>query len=140
MAPIAPPLITGNYYDFSSIQILVATARIKGFKSINYTSEQAPGDVYGTAAQKIGRTRGQHKASGSFELYRPEFNDLQIALQGVGGVLQPASPNGSAPGLFEVGFPIVVSFAENPPLGVSSPILLPTQTDTIIGARITKVD
>lgn len=141
--PLAPPLINGNYFDFSSILLsLNLGTKFTGFKSINYTSEQAPGDVYGASAQKLGRTRGQHKASGSIEFYRPEWRQFQIALQGLGalgGGSLSAVP-GAFAGLFEVSFPIQVTYSERNPLGIVSALALPTQTDSIIGARITKVD
>jgi hypothetical protein len=141
MAPIVPPLINGNYFDFSSVKIIIANGtQITGFKSINYSSEQAPGDVYGTSRQKLGRTPGQHKASGSFELYRPEFADLQFALQGPAFLNSVNAAAGVVPGLFEVNFSIQVNFSEAPPLGINLVSITPTQTDYILGARITKVD
>jgi hypothetical protein len=138
---IGPPLVNGNYFDFSSITIALNNGtKITGFKSIGYTSEQQPGEVWGSARQLLGRTPGQHKASGSFELYRPEWLDLQTALQGPQAINNLSILPGAAPGLFEVNFPIIVSFSESAPLGVGSPLTMPTQTDVIIGARITKVD
>jgi hypothetical protein len=139
MAPIAPPLINGNYFDFSSVAIFFGTTKISGFKSINYTSEQTPGDVYGTSAQKLGRTRGQHKASGSFEIYRPEFADMQAALQGF-QVVQTVVAGAGVPGLFETNFLISVNFSETSPVGIVTPLVTLPQSDYIWGARITKVD
>src|SRR3954465_12528865 len=117
--PLAPPIINGNYYDFSSITAFVgAGLKITGFKAINYTSEQPPGKVYGTSRQKLGRTPGQHDSSGSFEIYRPEFLAFQVALQGAAAINTLAAAPGSVPGLFEVNFPIVVNFSEAAPIGV----------------------
>jgi len=139
---IGPPLVNGSYFDFSSIQIFVATGvKITGFKSINYTSEQSPGEVYGAARQQLGRTPGQHKASGSFEIYRPEFLDLQQALQGSAAInSSDQAVGGPVPGLFEVSFQILCAFSEAGPLGVATPANMPIQSDVIIGARIVKVD
>lgn len=141
--PSVPPLINGSFFDFSSVNInLVNGVKISGFKSIAYTSEQKPGSVFGNGArQKIGRTPGQHDASGSFELYRPSFLDLVAAIQGPQAINNLSAAPGAFPGIFEVNFPITVSFAEGAPAGAAySLTALPTQTDRIIGARITKID
>ena len=96
--------------------------------------------MFGTSAQKLGRTRGQHEASGSFELYRPEFMDLQSALQGAQAINNLSLAPGVVPGLFEVNFGIQVTFSESAPLGVAGPLSMPTQTDSLVGCRIVKVD
>lgn len=109
------PLINGKRFDFSSIIGKIFGKQYLGIKEISYDLEMAPGEVYGTSAQKIGRTRGQAKPSGSISVYREEFADLVGLLGGTG--------------FMEVSFPILVTFQEGAIV----------QSDTLIGARIKKV-
>jgi hypothetical protein len=92
---------------------------IMGIKSINYSEDLEPGDVYGTAPHKLGRTRGKHNANCDFEMYRLEWENLKVTL-GIAGV-----------GYGEVAFDIFVTYSEN---------FSPVVTDQIVGARITKCE
>ena len=121
--PVSYPEINGHRFSFASIELFMAGSPlpIVGFKSINYSEELEPGDVYGTAPQKLGRTRGKQNASCDFEMYRLEWENLKATL-GAGGI-----------GYGEQAFNIVVTWSELP----SSPIVI---TDVILGARITKAE
>lgn len=112
------PLINGHRYSFASVEAQFNGLPILGIKSINYSPELIPGKVYGSAPQKIGRTRGKEDSSCDFEMLRLEFENLKETLgqQGVG--------------FGETPFDIIVQFAELP----SSPVV----TDTIVGFRIGK--
>ncbi len=114
------PLVNGHRYSFASVEAQFNGLPILGIKSINYSPELMPGKVYGSAPQKIGRTRGKEDSSADFEMLRLEFENLKETLgnQGVG--------------FGETAFDIVVQFAEIP----NSPVV----TDTLIGFRITKPD
>ncbi len=116
------PLINGHRFSFASIEATFGSAGvIVGIKSINYSTELTPGDVYGTAPQKIGRTRGKANSSSDCEMLRLEFENLR-------GTLGPGS---DGTGYGETSFDITVQYAEDGQ---------PTITDTVIGNRITKVD
>lgn len=108
------PLINGTRFEYASIEIKAAGKRYVGVKSIDYSQDLEPGQVYGTHAQKIGRTRGELKPDGSMEMYKEEATNLIVGL---------------GPGYMEVVFDIVVNYSEG----------LNIVTDTIKGCRIKKV-
>lgn len=114
------PLIRGERHDFAAIEIELNTPagpqRFKGFKSINYSIQLEPGQVRGTGARKVGRTRGEATEEGSLEMYFAEWNDLRAAL---------------GAGYMRVPFDVVVTYG---------PDGLPATTDTLVGCRIKKVD
>ena len=115
------PLINGNRYDFTSLTIMANGIPVKGIKEISYTKTLEPGDVYGTSAQLLGRTRGQYKAEGSITIYREEWQELIK-------ILQTLVPGG---GYMEANFDVIVTYGE---------LLLPTTTDTLKGCRIKKAE
>lgn len=117
------PLINGKRYSFTSIEAILGGFPLIGFKSLNYGSSLEPGKVYGTNANKIGRTEGQADHTCDAEIYLLEWN-LFLATIGPQGIFQG--------GFGTVVFPIVVNYAEGP--------TLPVVTDVIDGCRITKVD
>jgi hypothetical protein len=117
--PIQYPLINGHRYSFASIEARFNGIPIIGFKSLNYSDELAPGEVYGSRPQLLGATRGKQKASADFEMYRLEFEALKATL-GIGGV-----------GFGEQKFDIVAQYAE-----LGQPVI----TDTVVGFRIQKVE
>jgi hypothetical protein len=119
MPPIGNPLINGNRYDFSSIRAMVKGLTYLGFKSINYSHSLEPGEVYGTHAQKMGRTRGQYKPEASFEMYKEEY---ALLLTGLG------------PGYMERSFDIVVNYEEWD--GLTQRVV----TDVVAGFRIKKAE
>lgn len=137
--PLAPPLINGNYFDWSSVEFVANNgSRISGFKSVDYKSTQKPGAVFANGSrQKIGRTPGQYDASGSFEIYRPQWLDLQRILQGPQAINNLSAAPGAVPGMHEVNFNMIVSFSEKTPQGATYSLTdLETQTDTLVGCRI----
>lgn len=115
MPSLAYPLINGNRYDFSSLEVDVAGLRIRGITALNYTDELEPGEVYGTSAQIIGRTRGQRRTSGSVTMHRAEADQLIAALGN---------------GFMERSFNIAASYADTGQ---------PLTRDELVGCRITRV-
>lgn len=143
--PISPPLINGNYFDWSSVGIALSGGIVNpsftGFKSIDYKSSQKPGGIWGNGSvQKIGRTPGQLDASGSFEIWRPYWIDFQRALQGPQAINNLSLAPGIAQGIHEVNFNLQVSMSAGLALGAGALTALETQTDTIIGMRITDIN
>jgi len=118
-APIPYPLIQGHRYSFASIEAVFNGLKILGFTSISYEDSLEPGKVYGSAPQKIGRTRGKADPKCEVEMLKLEWEQFKLTL-GVGGV-----------GFGETAFDIVVVYAELP--------YAPVTTDTIVGCRITNV-
>jgi hypothetical protein len=114
--PISYPLINGVRYDFSSIEVHIAGRTVLGIKEISYSDNLEPGEVYGTHAQQLARTRGQYKAEGSMSLYREEADEFIRSL---------------GEGFLEKVFDIAVYYAEGK---------MPLVTDTIRGCRIKKHD
>lgn len=118
--PAQYPTINGVRFDFSSIEIIVQGIRFAGIKSLNYSHTLEPGMVYGTSAQKQGRTRGQYSAEGSIEIYKADWGDLLVLLTAAGR------------GFMEQEFTIAAMYSELVPATI--------MTDTIVGARIKKPD
>jgi hypothetical protein len=112
--------LTHNRFDFSSIEVNISGLIYKGIKSISYDDQLTPGNVYGTTAMRLGRTRGQYETAGSLEVYKEEFALLSKAIAAI--------PPG---GLAEVPFVVTVMYAE---------LLAPITVDILGGVRITKVD
>lgn len=106
------PLINGVRYDFSSIEARIAGQLFLGFKEISYNETLEPGEVRGTSAQLLARTRGEYKAEGSVTLFKQEWAEL-LALLGNG--------------YLEVVFPIVVHYADT---------AMPVITDNLVGVRL----
>lgn len=115
------PLINGTRYDFSSVEIITPLGIISAVKELSYTDSLEPGEVRGTRAQVIGRTRGKYSAEGSITIYKSEFDNLILAL----------SPVASVIGFMEVAFNIVVNFSET---------FERTRTNILLGARIKKTE
>lgn len=118
---ISYPLVKGHRFSYASIELKIngSPFPILGVKSINYSQELAPGDVWGTAPHKIGRTRGKNDAKADMEMLRLEWDQLRATL-GAGGV-----------GYGEMAFDIMVTYSEK---------FSPVVTDKIIGARITNAE
>ena len=128
------PLINGSRFSFSSVDFRIPTfpgQRITDIKSVDYTSTLEPGKVFGTSAQKVGRTRGQQECEGSVEMYREAWGLLLPALSALTAFTSGLSPLGAPPGIQEVAFDIIVSYAELP--------ISPVQTDVLKGCRIKKI-
>jgi hypothetical protein len=109
------PLINGNRYDFSSVEITLNGSRTLGVSEVSYTSTLEPGTVFGTGSQVLGRTRGQLEESGAITLFKQEFAELVDAL---------------GQGFMEASFDITISYRDN-----GSPLV----TDILRGCRITSV-
>jgi hypothetical protein len=114
------PLVRGERHDFAAIEVEIDTPagpkRFKGFKAVNYSVKLEPGQVRGTGARKIGRTRGEATEEGSLELYLAEWDELRAAL---------------GPGYMRKAFDVSVTYG---------PDGLPATTDTLVGCRIKSVD
>lgn len=117
--PAQYPLINGVRFDFSSVELNLSGKFFNGIKSINYEDSLEPGKVRGNRSQVIGRTRGEYNASGSLELYALEYEELTDILQLIS----------AGRGIYEVSFPIVVSYAE-----IGQRVIV----DSLFGCRITK--
>lgn len=120
MAALPYPLIAGVRYDHSSLDVKLAGNSYLGIKSLDWNDALEPGKGYGTAAQKLFRTRGQYDASGSLEMWAAEsvnFEQAQI------------SANANT-GFYEIVFPIDVTY-------VSEGGLAPMTTN-LVGVRIKK--
>jgi hypothetical protein len=111
------PDINDRTYSFSSIELDVNGDLYTAFKSINYSDNMEPGELRGAAQHLLGRTAGDYKADGSFEMSRAEFKLLKAKL-GAGFML--------------VSFPVSVTYAENETSNIIH--------DELIGCRIKKVD
>jgi hypothetical protein len=70
------PLINGIRYSHSSIEIRINGKFKGGITSIAFDHDLAPGEILGTSAEVLGRTRGASKHSGNFELPLGNYVDL----------------------------------------------------------------
>lgn len=113
---MAYPLINGIYPDHASIEVKLKGTVSLGVKEIQYDDSLEPGEVRGTHAQMLGRTRGEYKTSGSLTLFATEWEEFRRRL-------------GS--GFMEAVFDVVVNY--RPPGS-------PMATDTLVGCRIKKVE
>jgi hypothetical protein len=121
--PLAVPIINGQRYDFTSVQIMVNGVPIVGRapSSINYSDTLEPGVVRGGSALPLGLTRGEYSAEATLELPKEESDTLITALA--------ATTLGA--GYMEARFEISVAYAE---------ILGRTQVDQLNGCRVRRVD
>jgi hypothetical protein len=117
MAQVNYPIINGFAHEHNTARFLIRGKEYIGVTSIDYDCELMPGEVYGTRAQMINRTRGKHKATASFEMIKA---DAQALINDLGD------------GYGEVRFDIICSFPADPDDDATM------ITDKIIGARITK--
>ena len=78
------PVINGHEYSHTSIEVLINGIPLIGIKSINYAMKKDVGKVYGTAPQRMGRTRGKEDPSCDMEIYRLEW-EIVSATMGVAG-------------------------------------------------------
>ncbi len=109
------PDINGNRFEWASVEIRCDGRRYLGCKSLSYSQELAPGEVWGNHAQKIGRTRGELKPEGSLEMFKEEADDLISAF---------------GDGYMEKAFDVVANYVET----------FRIQTVVLHGCRIKKVD
>lgn len=111
------PKVNGKVLDFSSIEIDLGEAGIfTAFSSISYSQSRDVGVMRGTAAEKLGRTRGQLDAEGSLEFSsKQSASDFRKAL---------------GAGWMEREFDITVNYTEGDV----------NITDVLVGATCTGVD
>ena len=110
------PLINGNRYSWSSIEIRVGGKLYRGIKEIAYSVSLEPGDVRGTLAQRGGRTRGDYKPEGSMTMFLQEYNEFITDL---------------GPGFMEREFDVVAQYSDR-----NQPVV----TDKLVSCRIKKAD
>jgi hypothetical protein len=73
--------IQGLYYDFTSVEITVGKMGVcPNLTDINYSQKLDPGIFRGSGAKIIGRTRGTYDASGSFTIYKEDYETLKATL------------------------------------------------------------
>lgn len=125
MAPVLIyPLINGLRYDWSCVEIVLGVLRFSGVKSITYKHMLEPGELRGTRAQLIGRTRGKYSADASIEIYRSEYEVFISQLAIIG------APQGL--GYMETSFDVQASYATTP---IDVPLI-----DKIVGCRLKQAD
>ena len=110
------PLINGNKYDYSSIEIDIDGTLFTGVKEVSFTQGLEPGEVRGTRAELIGRTRGEYSAEGSMVVYAEEYAEIIAAL---------------GDGFMEKSFSVTMTYSDTN---------VPTQVNRLIGCRITNVE
>lgn len=116
-AQIALPLINGLRHSFASVEIKVANILFVGVKSVDYSRKRTRTQVRGNHPDPIGQTRGENEYDASIEIYLAEFNQLQAALQALGG----------GKGYGDVVFDVICTYGENG---------FDTITDTIRGCNM----
>ncbi len=78
------PQVNGHRFSHESLEISWNGIALIGVDALDFDDELAPGELYGTAPQIIGRTRGKGKASASISMARLEWERVRRTL-GVGG-------------------------------------------------------
>lgn len=112
-------MINGKSYDWEDMSIMMPNGVSGGIKEIKYTDEQPITAHYGKGAIPRGYGRGNYAGSGSFALYRDEWEALVPTLAKNGGIYDHDP------------FTIVVSYANNDK---------PEVVDTLKSVKITKFD
>ena len=81
--------IKGHYYDYSCIEIALDGGIQPHITEINYSQKLDPGILRGTSALVQGRTRGTYETSGSFSIYKEDYELLKTLLvaKGNGGFM-----------------------------------------------------
>ena len=110
------PLINGVAWSFQSIQVKAFGVTYFGTTALNYSAELKPDDARGTPALPLAYTLGKGTLTADIEMLKNWSIDL-IAKLGQGFMARP--------------FDILAQFGETN---------VGFQTDTIIGARIIKVE
>jgi hypothetical protein len=113
------PLIQGNYFAYSNIELVAQSLTFAGVKSINYKDNLGRVKVRGTAMQPLGLTQGRYEANGDIEMYLDAF---MLLTQTIG------------PGWRQNPVTIIINYGPN--IGMPIPLI----TDEIIGAYIGEVD
>lgn len=113
------PLISGVKHDWSCVEIDIDGTIYTGVTELTYSDELKPGDVGGTSAQRLARTRGKYTAEGSLSMHTQDGQELIAALS-AGGV-----------GFKEKSFGVTVMYSDT----TTSVI-----TDKLVGCRITSTE
>ena len=75
------PLINGDYFAFTNIELNFNGLLFAGVKSINYSDTLGRSKVRGTAKVPLGVTAGHYEAQGDMELY---LNAAQLLITSLG--------------------------------------------------------
>lgn len=110
----------GLRWDFSAIELDINGTKFVGCSEISYSEDMEPGEVYGTAPNSLGATRGQYKAEGSLSVFKAEEDVLLELLS-----------DDQGEGYGETQFTATVQYSE--PGG-------PVITDQLFGCRLKKLD
>ena len=116
---IPSPLVNGNRYDYSSVQIQVNGFPLLGQEvvAVDYKHGLKPSSVFGSSPRKLGRTRGQYEADATLEITKESYGTLVAALS-----------QNPLFGYMEASFQIDVVYQD-----VSHPTSI---QDTLLGCRI----
>ncbi|PIY15125.1 MAG: hypothetical protein COZ16_05565 [Flavobacteriaceae bacterium CG_4_10_14_3_um_filter_31_253] len=87
---MAQPLINGNLYSWSQIELSIAGLDIYGVTSIEYTEEEETEMIYGAGNRPVGRAKGNITSEGSVTLQMEEIQRLQDS--STSGRLQDIEP------------------------------------------------
>jgi hypothetical protein len=68
--------INGKAYSHSSIEVQLNGKSYPFVKEVSYSDDLEPGEVRGTSAQLLSRTRGEYKAEASITLYKGAAQEL----------------------------------------------------------------
>lgn len=117
---LVAPLINGNYFAFSDIEVRADGLLFAGVKVINYSDNLDRAKVRGTASVPLGLTKGRYEAKGDIEMYLDAFSTL---IGTVGG------------GVAWRQIPIAISVTYGPNPGMNLPLV----TDIIEGFYIGEV-
>jgi len=74
------PLIQGNAFAWSSVEIDILGVPQLGITSINYNSDIDPADVYGAGSNPIAFTQGKVTLTGDFEILLNQYNAMVAQL------------------------------------------------------------
>jgi len=72
---MASGFVNGRDYDFASIELKLGD-RVFPCLGVSYGDPREIGKLFGNSNTKRGRTRGRVDASGSFEMYKSDSQDL----------------------------------------------------------------
>ena len=114
------PLINGNYFAFSDIQLRVDGLLFAGVKSISYSDNLERAKVRGSASVPLGLTKGRYEAKGDVEMYLDAFTTM---VSTVGGNVAWRQ------------VPLAISITYGPNVGMNIPLV----NDIIPGAYIGEV-
>lgn len=120
--PIAPPLINGKRYSYTSIKSDFGQLDQLGMVEINYNDSLEPGVGRGTSPQDLGTTTGDYKAAGSITMLRAEYDRYVVAR---------AAMSSDGQSFMTPSEDITITYADTG---------LPTTTDKLFAVRIVKND